>query len=192
MNFKHLGHVSTLDELYEETHNDILDRPSMRELLPNQAHTRNSIGLYNVLNGVEAFGNYDVFMAYYPLLHEVTSALKQWYGYTHVEYRSLMVVKLLAGQEIAEHIDEGGIYNVAHRIHVPIYTNEECVFTVGGEEYRMAAGEIVEIDNTVPHSVKNGGADRVHLIMDVIGIHQNYNVAALKTPVPPQFYYEEM
>lgn len=190
-NFNRLGFVSTLDELFGEVRNDILDRPSMREMVPNQEFTRNAIGLFNILDGVEGFGNIDIFQAYYPYLHEVSAAIKREYGYSQIEYRSLMVVKLLAGKGIAEHIDEAGIYKYAHRVHIPIITNEGCVFTIDGKDGRMSAGEIVEINNTVPHSVINGDTDRVHLIVDIMGIHKEFNMAALKNPVPKQFYFEE-
>ena len=97
----------------------------------------------------------------------------------------------IAGKGIAEHIDEAGIYKYAHRVHIPIITNEGCVFTIDGEDGRMSAGEIVEINNTVPHSVVNGDTDRVHLIVDIMGIHKEFDMAALKNPVPKQFYLEE-
>ena len=190
-NFKRYGVIHTLDDIYGELKNDILDRQSLREQVPNQRFTRNAVGLYNILDDVAGFGNKEVFMAYYPHLYEVSQAIKNEYGYTHLEYRSLMVVKLLAGKEIAEHIDEAGIYKYAHRVHIPIITNEGCIFTIDGEEGRMAAGEIVEINNTVPHSVVNGDMDRVHLIVDIIGIKCEFDDKALSTAVPKQFYYEE-
>ena len=190
-NFKRYGFISPLDDIYSELQNDILDRPSMREQVPNQVHTRNAIGLYNILDNVEGVGNKEIFNAYYPYLHEVSAAIKREYGYSHIEYRSLMIVKLLADKGIAEHIDEAGIYKYAHRVHVPIITNEGCIFTIDGEEGRMAAGEIVEINNTVPHSVVNGNTDRVHLIVDIMGIHSGFDMKSLSNPVPKQFYYEE-
>ena len=183
-NYKRYGFIQTIDELYGQLKNDLLNRPSMREFLPNQRHTRNAIGLFNILDDVEGFGNSNIFMAYFPLLYEVNRIVKYEYGYTALEYKSLMIVKLLGGKEISEHIDEEGMYKYAHRIHIPIVTNEGCIFTIGGEKIRMAAGEIVEINNTVPHSVVNGDTDRIHLIVDIIGIKEHFDRDALDRPLP--------
>ena len=190
-NCKRYGFIQTIDELYNQLKNDLLDRPSMREWLPNQEHTRNAIGLFNILDNVEGFGNSEVFMAYFPLLYELNMILKKEYGYTALEYKSLIIVKLLANKEISEHMDEDGMYKYAHRIHIPIVTNEGCIFTIGGEKIRMAAGEMVEINNTIPHSVVNGDTNRIHLIVDIIGIKEHYDIDALNTPLPKSFYLEE-
>jgi hypothetical protein len=191
-NFKRYGTISSIDDIYAEMLRENFERRSVRELLPNQKDTRCVIGLYNILDDVKGFGNEEVFAAYWRYLYEVSAALKQEYGYSQIEYRSLMLVKLFAGCEIAEHTDEGGIYKYAHRVHIPIVTNEGCYFTVGGEVGRMAAGEIVEINNTMPHSVVNGDMDRVHLIVDVIGVHANFDNQALFRPMPENFYIEEV
>jgi tetratricopeptide (TPR) repeat protein len=54
-----------------------------------------------------------------------------------------------------------------HRIHLPIVTNEDVVFHVGGEEINMHAGELWEINNGTVHGVENRGTeDRIHLIVD--------------------------
>lgn len=168
-----------------------LDRISMRELVPNQKHTRNAIALYNVLDGVDGFADTELFEKLYPNIQDVLISLKVRYGYSHLEIKSLMLVKLYAYGDISEHIDEAGIYKYAHRVHIPLITNDRCVFTIDGEEGRMSKGEIVEINNIVPHSVVNGDQDRVHLIMDIIGLNDRYNVEVLNTPIPKEFYYEE-
>jgi FKBP-type peptidyl-prolyl cis-trans isomerase SlyD len=43
----------------------------------------------------------------------------------------------------------------SHRIHVPIFSDNKFLFTVGGEEKYMEEGEIWEINNTRPHSGHN-------------------------------------
>ena len=57
----------------------------------------------------------------------------------------------------------------SHRIHVPIITNNECIFTVNNEKVPMDIGYAIEINNLLPHSVNNKSAtkDRVHLIFDI-------------------------
>ena len=55
----------------------------------------------------------------------------------------------------------------------------------------MRAGEIVEINNIIPHSVVNNGEDRVHLVVDIVGIREEYRDEVLDTPIPDQFYIKE-
>jgi tetratricopeptide (TPR) repeat protein len=79
----------------------------------------------------------------------------------------LILAKLLAGGKIPKHTDAGYSLLNCHRIHLPIVTNEDAVFFVGGEEINMRAGELWEINNGTVHAVENRGAeDRIHLIVD--------------------------
>ena len=79
------------------------------------------------------------------------------------------LVRLKAGGEIPEHTDNNFSLTHSHRVHVPVTTNPDVAFTVGGETRVLAAGEIVEINNRRPHRVENAGAaDRVHLILDFV------------------------
>lgn len=79
------------------------------------------------------------------------------------------LVQLLPGGEITEHRDMNFSLTHAHRVHVPIITNDKVWFTVGGETLNIPDGEIYEINNRRPHSVVNEGDEpRVHLIMDYV------------------------
>ena len=79
----------------------------------------------------------------------------------------MILAKLVAGGKIPKHTDAGYSLLNCHRIHMPITTNEDVVFFVGGEEINMKIGELWEINNGTVHAVENRGAeDRVHLIVD--------------------------
>ncbi|SVE64879.1 uncharacterized protein METZ01_LOCUS517733, partial [marine metagenome] len=68
---------------------------------------------------------------------------------------------------INAHSDIGPMFANAHRIHLPIETNDKVVFMVGGEAMCMKPGEMWEINNLREHFVDNGGEqNRIHLIMD--------------------------
>ena len=55
------------------------------------------------------------------------------------------------------------------RTHIPIITNSEVTFTVGGETKFLKEGEIWEINNTKEHSVDNNSdIDRIHLLIDIM------------------------
>jgi hypothetical protein len=82
-------------------------------------------------------------------------------------FRAILVL-LPAGKEITPHKDKGESLAIPRRIHIPIYTNQECLFTVGETTKNLKEGEIWEIDNSGKmHSVSNKGSeDRIHLIVD--------------------------
>ena len=79
-----------------------------------------------------------------------------------------ILVNLPAQKIIPEHIDGGDSLNSCKRIHVPLITNDEILFTVGDETRNLKVGEMWEINNSKkPHSVENNSKeDRVHLIID--------------------------
>jgi aspartyl/asparaginyl beta-hydroxylase len=82
------------------------------------------------------------------------------------------VLKLLPGAKIGEHRDVGlEVANLAFkrvRLHIPIQTNPEAVFYVGGERFHMREGGLYYANFSKVHSVRNDGTtDRVHLVLDL-------------------------
>ena len=80
----------------------------------------------------------------------------------------MILTKLKPNGVIPEHRDTGPHFHISHRVHLPLVTNDEVLFTVGDETITMNAGELWEINNTNRlHSVVNkSDRDRVHLIID--------------------------
>ena len=108
---------------------------------------------------------------WYPLFEDVLRNLKQKmfkvYGEGHII--RCILVKLKARKRIPPHVDVGMSLNLAKRIHVPIVTTDEVVFTVGGEIKNMREGEMWQINNSQEHSVHNKSRhDRIHLIFDYV------------------------
>jgi hypothetical protein len=85
-------------------------------------------------------------------------------------FLSALLVRLLSGNDIKHHIDNSIHYQTSlfTRIHIPISTNEKCIFTVGDESKNLKTGELWQINYTqMYHSVTNqGDTDRIHLILD--------------------------
>jgi len=78
-----------------------------------------------------------------------------------------LFTNLPAGAKIMPHVDAGVSLGSNKRVHIPIISNPDVIFTVGGEDRYIQAGEVVEINNSVLHSVKNlSSKDRIHLILD--------------------------
>lgn len=79
------------------------------------------------------------------------------------------LVRLNPGGEIAPHQDLNFSLAHSHRVHLPVVTNENVRFSVGGEMRNLGEGEIYEINNRRLHRVSNLGAEgRVHLILDFV------------------------
>lgn len=77
------------------------------------------------------------------------------------------LVRLNPGGEIAAHQDKNFSLAHSHRVHIPVVSNPNVLFTVGDETLHLAEGEIVEINNRRMHSVTNNSPyERVHLILD--------------------------
>lgn len=82
--------------------------------------------------------------------------------------RTAVLVMLPAKSKIYSHIDSGAIFKVSKRLHIPITTNMDCLFTVDEETIHMKEGEVWEINNDGKRHgvVNNGDTDRIHLMMD--------------------------
>jgi hypothetical protein len=190
-NYINYGRLSTFDKVKELALNEDFSRSTLRELTDSQKNTRVSIGLFNILDGVDGYANSDIFFKYYELLSEVVSLIKERYGYSHITYNSLMVVKLIPNGVISTHIDESGKYGTSHRIHIPIKTNYECLFNIDGEIKHLEEGNIIEIDNMKPHSVVNGDEDRIHLIVDISESNDTeyeFDKYVISNKIPEYFY----
>jgi Flp pilus assembly protein TadD len=95
----------------------------------------------------------------------------------------LIFAKLAAGGAIPEHTDAGYSLLNCHRVHIPIVTNDQVVFSVGGERMVMHAGEFWEINNGGPHAVVNQGEDdQIHLIVDWMPNPEGRSVEAVLVP----------
>lgn len=79
-----------------------------------------------------------------------------------------LLSKLIPGQRLKTHSDHHDD-DCTVRIHVPILTNPDAVFSVDGEEFHMELGGVYEIDPTRQHYAANyGKTDRVHLIWNMV------------------------
>lgn len=95
------------------------------------------------------------------------AALRDRFGYAEPVVRKAMFAKLKAGGEIPEHTDAAVALRMVHRVHIPIVTNDQVHFYIDGVDHRFGEGEMIELDNTRFHAVKNDSlVDRIHLIVD--------------------------
>jgi hypothetical protein len=83
---------------------------------------------------------------------------------------SARLLRLRAGSQIREHKDLNlGFEDGEVRLHIPVFTNPDIDFVVGGERLDLKLGECWYINFNLPHSVHNrGAADRIHLVIDCV------------------------
>lgn len=100
-----------------------------------------------------------------PVMREI---LDKHYARGGVILRA-MAAKLLPHGTIEGHVDSHPSFSCAHRIHVPLLTNPEVIFLVGGKQITMDPCKGYEINNQLVHRVHNGGDEpRIHFIFDYV------------------------
>jgi hypothetical protein len=110
------------------------------------------------------------------ILNEVTnSALEALQAYVPGIPIRAFYAKLLPGDSILPHIDEGFIFRLSHRCHLPIKAPAGIHFKCANETYAPREGEWFELNNCWTHSVTNtASSDRLHLIVDVLQLGQGH------------------
>ncbi len=98
-----------------------------------------------------------------PYVMSVLGAIGAVWGRTRL-------MRLAPGASVPPHVDTNFYWRKHVRIHVPIVTNSDVVFTCDGRSAHMGAGECWVFDTFSRHGVVNGGtAARVHLVADTVG-----------------------
>lgn len=98
----------------------------------------------------------------------VKEAISGYEGHEKAFVNKCLIPRMRPGTEIPEHKDLSVVFNVSHRIHVPLVTNPDVYFMIDGERCVMEEGNAYEINNKAIHSVANRGAEpRIHLLFDI-------------------------
>jgi len=80
-----------------------------------------------------------------------------------------VLARLPVGARIGRHRDTHPSFEFAHRIHVPLETNDDVTFIVGTNRILTEVGLAFELNNQLPHQVRNeGDQDRIHFIFDYL------------------------
>lgn len=113
----------------------------------------------------------------YPEVNELVNWI-----YTHVDGTKLgriMLVKLMPGGVIGEHIDPGQYFLEHYRFHVPIITDPAVIFFNADKNnpMHMPEGYLSQLDNRRLHSAENrSNVERIHLIVDIDSDNETYNM----------------
>lgn len=80
------------------------------------------------------------------------------------------LMRLAPGARVEPHIDTHYYWRTHWRLHIPVVTNPQVLFTCGGETAHMRPGECWLFDSFRRHEVRNDGTEtRVHLVLDTVG-----------------------
>lgn len=78
------------------------------------------------------------------------------------------IAELPSRMSIPKHMDSQGL-TLVHRLHVPLVTALGVEFYVQDEKFFLQAGNLYELNNVLPHWVKNTSEiDRFHLLIDLM------------------------
>jgi len=103
-----------------------------------------------------------------PYLDEIIAQVKNFYGYKNLKITNVLLTELQKGGIIPEHTDTGPMLTTNHRIHVPIFSDPAVKFTLDHKDYYLEPGYGYEINNQLPHDVRNeSNIDRIHMIIDL-------------------------
>jgi aspartyl/asparaginyl beta-hydroxylase (cupin superfamily) len=83
---------------------------------------------------------------------------------------SRQIMRLVAGGSIGRHSGPAyGLSTEIVRLHVPIVTHADVMFSIAGQSLSLKPGELGYLDTTREHEVHNKSSmDRVHLVLDVL------------------------
>lgn len=126
----------------------------------SQIWDKKTVYRYNIEHNLDKF--------VFEIVEKLQTILNKRHG-------KVLLINLPAGCKVEPHIDSGSYLESVRRLHIPIETNENVVFTVGGEEKNMKVGDCIEINNTKVHGVYNQGTtNRIHLLVDMLnGLHEH-------------------
>ena len=75
--------------------------------------------------------------------------------------------RMNSSSKIRKHTDNGLGFALSHRVHIPLITHDKVVVEVGNKKFIPLTGQMFEINNLKPHTVKVGGKkERLNLIID--------------------------
>lgn len=114
----------------------------------------------------EAIVDYPLLKYYKEDVDKCLTTLREYYSF--VDYCAI-IANLPAEQSIPAHIDTAPVFKTAHRIHFPIKTNPEVLFSCEDMEINMKEQTFYEISNSnCKHGVVNhSNKDRYHMILDL-------------------------
>jgi len=116
---------------------------------------------------VDEYKTFPLHDEFYKISSKIRMILKKHYG--PGKFYKVHFSRMTHESECRKHTDLGGEFPKAHRIHIPLKTNNKVSLEVGDKQFIAKVGRMFEINNSKPHAVKVGGKqERLTLIVDYI------------------------
>lgn len=110
------------------------------------------------------------FTTYGKLLPYVRCLIEETFDLDHLLFARLAVMTdavLIPHRDYVEFADAPPSERAGHRIHIPLVTDETCLFSEDDVVFHMRGGELWFLDAARRHSAAVlSGIDRIHLILD--------------------------
>ncbi|MEU4569787.1 aspartyl/asparaginyl beta-hydroxylase domain-containing protein [Micromonospora sp. NPDC023956] len=110
----------------------------------------------------------------------VTELIERTFDTEHLLFARLAVMSetvLMPHRDYVEFTEVPEEQRATHRLHVPLATNEDCLFLEDGTVYRMKSGEVWCLDVTRMHSAGVlSDFRRMHVILDFAGVPDPYRL----------------
>jgi hypothetical protein len=150
--------LEIFDNDYHEKHNELYNRPKYFR----KTKCDFTITNFKMVNRkkYEKFAN---------ISSDLMETLKNSYG--PGDFINIQIAKMKGGGVILPHTDSYLNFVFSHRIHIPLVTNENVIFTIDNEDFYLESGNVYEINNLKKHSVINNNPEsfnRIHLIVDYL------------------------
>lgn len=111
--------------------------------------------------------NSELLDIFHNISEDLKNACTSHYGSGVIE--SIQFSLVPAKAKIKKHYDNGLLFSLSHRIHLPIITNKNVNFHIDDKIFNFKINQLVEINNKKEHYVENNSDDdRIHLIIDFI------------------------
>jgi hypothetical protein len=111
--------------------------------------------------------NQETLEHFFEISEDIKKICTSTYGSGMIE--SIQFSLIPPRSKIKKHFDQGLSFSLSHRIHLPIITNDDVNFYIGGKLFNLKINQLVEFNNKKDHYVENNSdSDRIHLIIDFI------------------------
>lgn len=127
-----------------------------------------------------------VFNVFKEVLSSILAQVQQKYP---GQVLKMFFARLNPHSAVGIHSDKNYSFDIAHRLVVPIVTDENCLFKVYGEQdspwVHLKEGVVYEFNNLLMHeAVNKGSLYRIQLVMDISSLSTKFSETWIDKPIP--------
>jgi L-proline cis-4-hydroxylase len=116
-----------------------------------------------------------------PYLHDLITSIADLDRLNFVRLAKVSNSVIIPHRDLLELSDLPDDTRNAHRMHIPLATNEDCFFNEGNTVFRMRKGEVWFLDASEIHSVAVlSSMQRVHVMFDFVNVPSSRPLIAIE------------